>query len=121
MKKVILIFCLICLALPSFATGLYYEGCNDNVTYYGNTKAQELYEKLDKEYQEKYIKQVSPTEYVDTAKIGTYTRDVTIPVYKFMIEEDRRENNWEKFQKLDEQIYQKKVKEYNEYQAKNKK
>lgn len=86
MKKVIILLCVLTLSLPVFATGTYYEGCNDNITYTSNNGVHEYYEKLKADFYKKYtLKKVGPNHVETTAPVGAYQREVTVPLIDYMV------------------------------------
>ena len=78
MKRLLVILCLLVFALPSFATGDYYEGCNDNITYTPNNGVQDYYTKLEKRYREKYDKD-------NSYPANSYNKEVYAPLLHYMI------------------------------------
>lgn len=86
MKKVIILLCVLTLSLPVFATGTYYEGCNDNITYTSNNGVHEYYEKLKADFDKKYpaIKK-GKNSYIDTAPMGAYQREVEGPAMRYLM------------------------------------
>ena len=78
MKRLLVILCLLVFALPSFATGDYYEGCNDNITYTPNNGVHDYYTKLKKQYREKYDKD-------NSYPVNSYDQEVIVPLLDYMI------------------------------------
>ena len=78
MKKLLIILCLLCFTLPSFATFGYYEGCNDNIKPYDDRGTQAYAQQLEKEYHEKIKKgEVECDGY-------NYNKYVLIPVFEYI-------------------------------------
>jgi hypothetical protein len=80
MKKifVLLLLCFICLPVYSATSNTEKKSC-----FYDDSEAQNYAKKLSKEYDKKYIRQVSPTEYVDISQPDAYKKEVVIPVLDF--------------------------------------
>ena len=91
MKKLLIILCLFTFVLPSFATGPYKKGCNDNITYTGTTASHEYYIELVKNFDKKYptIK-VAPKVYESYEPTNAWDREVMHPLIKFMCLESRK-------------------------------
>ena len=86
MKRLLLTVLLLMFIIPPvFATGDYYEGCNDNITYTPNNGVQDYYTKLKKQYREKYVKDIDATHSVNNSPVGAYDREVIVPLLDYMI------------------------------------
>jgi len=93
MKKLLIILCLLCFTLPSFATGPYKKGCNDNITYTGTTASHEYYTELVKNFDKKYpTVKVAPNVYESYEPTNAWDSEVIAPLYDFIIDENRRNN-----------------------------
>ena len=78
------------LAAPAFAIPGFNEHTNENVQYIDDSELTEYAKKLEDAYHKKYYVRVSPTEIVSKAPMGSYDREVTIPILNFMAEQQRQ-------------------------------
>lgn len=77
---ILVLLCSICLPVYSATS----DNSNNSGWYiYDDSECQNYARKLNEEYDKKYIKQVGPHEYVDTAPMNAYESEVLIPYLDF--------------------------------------
>ena len=83
MKKLVIILFIFCLCTPSFATGLWYEGCEKDTVLYDISEVQDYAKQLEDKFYKKYA---SGTD----LNGENYSNEVVIPLSLFMAEQQRR-------------------------------
>ena len=82
MKKILVLFFLLFISTPTYATGTWYPGCEKDAVIYDDS----AYQNYAKELQEKYTKKYLKGNDLNTEN---YNEEVTIPLSLFDIEQHK--------------------------------